>query len=69
MSRPMEPILQFFAYEHLPDHLAAISVEFHWLAHWMVETLPRNPDRPLAWRKLLEAKVAAVRAKLYQEQA
>jgi hypothetical protein len=63
---PDEPILQFFAYGHLPPHLAEISGEFSALATWIVETLPRNPERTVALRKLLEAKDAAVRAKLYQ---
>jgi hypothetical protein len=35
----------------------------------MIETLPRNPERTVALRKLLEAKDAAVRAKLFREQA
>lgn len=59
-----EHIIQFFAYEHLPAHLAAVSKPFADLAHVIVETLPRNPERTVALRKLLEAKDAAVRAKL-----
>jgi hypothetical protein len=31
-------------------------------ALWIIETLPRNPERTVALRKLLEAKDAAVRA-------
>jgi hypothetical protein len=31
-----------------------------------VDTLPRNPERTAALRKLLEAKDAAVRARLYK---
>jgi hypothetical protein len=58
--------LQFFAYGHLPPHLAEVSGEFHMLAHRLVNTLPRNPERTVALRKLLEAKDAAVRARLYQ---
>ncbi len=60
-----EHILQFFAYEHLPPHLQAISKLFYSLAHQLVEEpfpLPRNPERTVALRKLLEAKDAAVRA-------
>lgn len=59
---PVEPILQFFAYEHLPPHLQAISKPFGDTARWVVDTLPRNPERTVALRKLLEAKDAAVRA-------
>lgn len=60
-----EPMLQFFAYDHLPPQLQVISEAFHGLAHEMAETLPRNPERTTALRKLLEAKDCAVRAKLY----
>lgn len=59
-----EPILQFFEYGHLPDHLQEISAKFEPLARWMCEVLPRNPERIVALRKLLEAKDAAVRAAL-----
>jgi hypothetical protein len=71
-----EHILQFFAYEHLPPHLQAVSKPFCELAHAIVmgdnvpesgtctfgRPLPRNPERTVALRKLLEAKDAAVRA-------
>jgi len=59
-----EPILQFFEFSHLPQALAAVSAPFGDLAVQIVETLPRNPERTVALRKLLEAKDAAVRAKL-----
>lgn len=62
-----EPMLQFFAYEHLPPQLQAISKPFGDLARNMVETLPRNPERTAGLRKLLEAKDCAVRALLYKE--
>lgn len=57
-------ILQFFAYEHLPPHLQEISRPFCDTAAWIASALPRNPERTVALRKLLEAKDAAVRAKL-----
>lgn len=57
-----EPILQFFAFEHLPEQLAAMSKPFQELAWRIVQTLPRNAERSVALRKLLEAKDAAVRA-------
>jgi hypothetical protein len=63
----MEPIMQFFAYEHLPPHLQLVSAPFGQLAETLVSTLPRNPERTVALRKLLESKDAAVRAKLYQD--
>jgi len=59
-----EPIMQFFAHAHLPDHLAQVSRPFGDLADLVVAMLPRNPERTVALRKLLEAKDAAVRARL-----
>jgi hypothetical protein len=61
-----EPILQFFAYAHLPRELQAVSEPFCMLANLLVDQLPRNPERTVALRKLLEAKDAAVRAKLFK---
>jgi hypothetical protein len=76
-----EHIMQFFAYEHLPQHLQAISKPFCDLARAIVGDergmpagtstdfpLPRNPERTVALRKLLEAKDAAVRAALERAQ-
>jgi len=67
MIQPNEHILQFFAYEHLPAHLQAVSKPFGDHARALVETLPRNPERTVALRKLLEAKDAAVRALLAKD--
>jgi hypothetical protein len=61
-----EPMLQFFAFAHLPAHLQAISMPFGLLATRIVDTLPRNPERSAALRKPLEAKDCAVRALLYR---
>lgn len=60
--------MQFFAYSHLPAHLQEISKPFGELAEALVRALPRNPERTVALRKLLEAKDAAVRAKLFVEE-
>lgn len=62
-NQPTEHILQFFASAHLPPHLAAVSQPFAALANHIMQ-LPRNPERTVALRKLLEAKDAAVRARL-----
>jgi hypothetical protein len=62
-----EPILQFFAFDHLPEHLKVVSIQFYELACSLVATLPRNPERTVALRKLLEAKDAAIRAKLFKD--
>jgi hypothetical protein len=61
-----EPITQFFTYAHLPRHLQAVSKPFADLANVILTTLPRNPERTVALRKLLEAKDAAVRAYLFK---
>ena len=58
-----EHIAQFFAFGHLPAHLQEVSRPFANLAE-VILALPRNPERTVALRKLLESKDAAVRAKL-----
>lgn len=62
-----EHILQFFAYAHLPPHLQAVSKPFGDMAQQIIDTLPRNPERTVALRKLLESKDAAVRALVAKE--
>jgi hypothetical protein len=61
-----EPMLQFFAYDHLPDALQEVSRQFSVTATFIVNNLPRNPERTVALRKLLEAKDCAVRARIYK---
>lgn len=60
----IDPILHFFHYAHLPEKLKATSRLFFILAATLVTSLPRNAERTVALRKLLEAKDAAVRANL-----
>lgn len=60
-----EPILQFFAYDHLRSDLQAIVRPFSDLAATLCAEVPRNPERTVALRKLLEAKDAAVRAVIF----
>lgn len=62
-----EPMLQFFAYDHLPPHLQAVSKPFCDLAQHIVATLPRNPERSVSLRKLLESKDCAVRALIWKD--
>lgn len=62
-----EPLLQFFEFKHLPEHLQVVSSKFHELANTIAETLPRNPERTVALRKLLESKDCAVRAVIFKE--
>ncbi|OKO87563.1 hypothetical protein AC629_13515 [Bradyrhizobium sp. NAS80.1] len=65
----MDALLQFFAYEHLPPHLKAVSKPFGDMAQKMCVELPRNPESTTATRKLLEAKDCAVRAVLFKDPA
>lgn len=58
----VDHILQFFHYSHLPPALQARSKPFCQLARMIVDSTPRNPERTVALRKLLEAKDANVRA-------
>lgn len=69
MAPAAEPILQFFEYVHLPPHLQEVSRPFCALAIEVVRKHPRNPERTVCLRKLLEAKDAAVRSVLYQDPA
>lgn len=57
-----DQVLRFFHYSHLPPALQERSRPFCELARRLVDTTPRNPERSVALRKLLEAKDAAVRA-------
>lgn len=63
--RMTDPMLQFFAYAHLAEDLQAISKPYAEMADNLVATLPRNAERTVALRKLLESKDCAVRAKLF----
>lgn len=65
-STDTDPILQFFVYAQLPPHLQEISAPFCELAHKLVEVLPLNEERYAALHRLLEAKDAAVRARIYK---
>lgn len=59
------PILKHFAYSHLPLELGIISAGFHALAYRLVGPHGlTGPEASTALRKLLEAKDAAVRAKI-----
>lgn len=58
-------VLQFFRFEHLPDHLKGVSKSFTLLAMKVAwEHGQVNRETTIALRKLLEAKDAAVRAAL-----
>lgn len=61
---PDEPMLRWFGYEHLHPTLREVSKPFCDLAWHIANNLPRNPERTVALRKLLESKDCAVRAAL-----
>lgn len=58
------PILQFFAYSHLPPHLQDVSSEIAAIAERMESILPASAEKSAGLRKLLEAKDCFVRARL-----
>lgn len=69
-AQPVEPLMQFFeAWNYsaveFDDQAAKIKIvgnTFYKVARDMVEVLPRNPERTVALRKLLEARDCAMRA-------
>jgi hypothetical protein len=61
----IDPVLQYFEYDHLPERLQEVSRPFYNLADLMRVTLPRSPERTVCFRKLLEAKDCAVRAAIF----
>lgn len=60
----MSPIVKYFTYEHLPEHLQVVSKPIGELAKAMDESIPDGPEKSAGLRKLLEAKDCFVRAKL-----
>lgn len=58
-------ILKFFDYSHLPANLQEVSKPFCELARKIASELQVGAERAVALRKLLEAKDAAVRARIH----
>ncbi len=58
------PIIEYFAYEHLPSALQTVSSKFAELAIWCDENLPGGAEKSAGLRKLLEGKDCMVRANL-----
>lgn len=58
------PIMKYFEYKHLPEHLQVVSRPFGELAEHLNSTLPDCAEKSAGLRKLLEAKDCAVRAAL-----
>jgi len=59
-----ERMIKWFKYEHLPEKLQDVSKAFAELAVTLFHRVSAGPERTAAFRKLLEAKDAAVRAKV-----
>lgn len=57
-----ERMMRWFEYAHLPIHLQGVSMLFYNLAAALCVNVEPGPERTVAFRKLLEAKDAAVRA-------
>lgn len=64
MHPSVAALMRFFAYQHLPPNLQAISAPFGVLAEQVANRAPDNPETSACLRKLLEAKDCAVRAVL-----
>lgn len=58
-------MIKWFEFQHLPESLQQISRPFSLLAHQIIVDVEPGPEQRVALRKLLEAKDAAVRAKLH----
>jgi hypothetical protein len=56
--------MDLFQYRHLPEHLQEVSEEFYTLAMYLYSLQLAPIERTVALRKLLEAKDAAVRARV-----
>lgn len=67
MHPSTEALLEFFKFEHLPEHLQEVSKPICEMAHEVAKTLD-GPELTAGLRKLLEAKDCLVRAKLQGRQ-
>lgn len=63
-SGQRNPIMRYFEYSHLPEHLQEISKPVGEFAELMACNLPSCAETSAGLRKLLEAKDCFVRAKL-----
>ncbi|MEY4932527.1 MAG: hypothetical protein RLZZ403_847 [Pseudomonadota bacterium] len=58
------PIMRYFAYKHLPEHLQEVSRVVSGTAVLLDALLPEGPEKSAGMRKLFEAKDCFVRAAL-----
>ena len=61
----MSGLKQFFEYRHLLPRMQEVAKPFAHVAQHIL-SLPENPERTMALRKLLEARDCAVRAEQYK---
>jgi hypothetical protein len=63
-------MLQFFDQQPVTEaerqEIANVRSMYASLAKWIEATLPQNPERTTALRKLLESKDCAVRARIFK---
>jgi len=57
-----EQIFQYFTYNHLVPELQEMHGLYLELATKIVQSMPRNAERTVALRRLLESKDACIRA-------
>lgn len=55
-EKRVNPIMKFFKYDHLPEHLQIVSKDICEIAVKMEAELPTNAETSTGLRKLLEAK-------------
>ena len=60
-EEPIQAIMEYFAFKHLPENLQEISLPFYNIAHTMNKKLPDGAEKSAGLRKLLEAKDCMVR--------
>ena len=58
------PIMQYFEFMHLPEHLRPFSRAFAQMASSLADVLPSSAELTTGLRKLLESKDCIVRARL-----
>ena len=56
----VEDVEKLFAYKHLPEHLQAVSRNFHDLALYIFAAFPPSAERTLSLRELWASKNYAV---------
>ena len=58
------PLIKYFHYSHLPEHLQGVSKPFFNLAYDIDNSCPDGAEKDAGLRKLLEAKDCIVRSSM-----